>query len=305
MPSMLAAPAALATARLCGAAAWLHVQDFEVDAAFELGLLRGGSARSWIERCERKLLRSFDVVSTISNAMVDRLQQKGIDRAQCALVPNGVDVRSIRPSSPAAGLRREIGLREDQRVCLFAGTMNRKQGIHVVIEAARALQHRDDIVFVLSGDGELRPALEQAAMGLGNIRFHGLCPPQVLNELLNLADVHLLPQLRNAADLVMPSKLTGMLASGRPVVAGAAAGTEIARVIEGRGALVEPECAASLAAAVQSLCDDDGMRLRLGEAARRYAVEQLDQVRLFDDLDAALHRIAGTQTTATPRPALV
>lgn len=290
-PSILTAPVALLAARLCNAASWLHVQDFEIDAAFELGLLEGPRMRRGVLAVERATLRRFDRVTTISAPMLETLLAKGVAPERAGLFPNGVDVSEIRPAGRSPALRLALGVREDQTVCLYAGTMNRKQGLQGVVEAARRLQARDDIVFVLSGDGECKPALEAAAAGLPNVRFQGLCPAERLNDLLNLADIHLLPQLRGAADLVMPSKLTGMLASGRPVIAAADAGTEIARVVAGCGRVVTPECLPSLTRAIVELADDAALRVQLGNGARALAVEHLDRSLLLDRLDARLQQL--------------
>src|SRR3546814_10977620 len=99
---------------------------------------------------------------------------------------------------------------------------------------------RNDITFVLCGSGPTRPELEARAAGLTNIQFHALQPQEEFQELLGLATVHLLPQRAGAADLVLPSKLANMLASGRPVVAGAAPGSDLAISVDGCGIAVEP-----------------------------------------------------------------
>ncbi|MDB5732343.1 MAG: glycosyl transferase, partial [Variovorax sp.] len=81
-PPLACTPAALAFARLNGAAAWLHVQDYEVDAAFDLGMLKGRRLRQLVTATERWLMRRFDRVSTISGRMVERAIAKGIDPAR-------------------------------------------------------------------------------------------------------------------------------------------------------------------------------------------------------------------------------
>lgn len=300
-PSLLTAPAALLAARLCHAQAWLHVQDFEVEAAFELGLLKGDRSRARIQGVEANLMRRFDRVTTISERMKDRLLFKGVDPDRVGLLRNGVDVESIRPMGGSKPLRAQIGLRDDQTVCLYAGTMNRKQGLGTVVEAARRLADRSDIAFVLAGDGEYRADLESAAAGLPNVRLLPLCPPSGLGEQLGLADIHLLPQTRGAADLVMPSKLAGMMASGRPVVAAARADSELASVVPGRGLLFEPECASSLSHAILRLADDASERDALGQAARRYAVTELDREVLFDRLDTTARALVEEPTFAPGR----
>lgn len=288
MPAMFAAPWGRLTAWLSGARSWLHVQDFEVDAAFELGLLGGSGIKRFVLGLERRVLASYDVVSTISRRMLAKLEAKGVPSERCALLPNGIDLGAIRPVERPSALRAQLDIAEGQLVALFAGTMNRKQGVHLIIDAARRLQSRRDLVFVLSGNGEFRPALEEQARDLPNVRFQDLCPAERFNDLLNLADIHLLPQLPGAADLVMPSKLSGMLASGRPVVAAAAAGTEIATVVEGRGWVTEPESVDAFTQAIERLCDDADARERMGRSARDFAASALDNARLFNGLDAKL-----------------
>ncbi|HEV3106737.1 MAG TPA: WcaI family glycosyltransferase, partial [Trinickia sp.] len=93
-PTLLCAPAAWALARATGAKAWLHMQDFEVDAAFELGLLESARAARFAHAIERSVLRRFDVVSTISEKMVARLVGLGVDASNAVCVPNWVDVEA-------------------------------------------------------------------------------------------------------------------------------------------------------------------------------------------------------------------
>lgn len=287
-PALFCAPAGWLLARLSGARAWLHIQDFEVDAAFELGLLK----RPWLRRLalfmERGLMRRFDTVSTISRRMLRQLAAKGIPLEDTEIVPNWVDLSVVTPGDRSFALRRSLGIDPSQLVCLFSGTINRKQGLDVLVEAARLLRHDARIVIVICGNGELRAGLEAAAAGLGNVRFLDLQPASELNALLNMADIHLLPQLRGAADLVMPSKLVGMLASGRPVVAAAIDGTEIASIVSDCGVCTEPESAHGFAQAIGELADDPSRRVLLGAAGRAYAERVLDAQKIFDRLDARL-----------------
>ncbi len=76
---------------------WLHIQDFELDAAFELGLLKGRWLRRLAESWERRTLRGFKRMSSISTAMVQRLASKGVTSSHCALLPNWVDLKAIQP----------------------------------------------------------------------------------------------------------------------------------------------------------------------------------------------------------------
>jgi colanic acid biosynthesis glycosyl transferase WcaI len=121
---------------------------------------------------------------------------------------------------------------------------------------------------------------------LANIRFLPLQPFERLGELLGTADIHLLPQSPGAADLVLPSKLSGMLASGRPVIATCRAGTELDAVVSKCGLVVPPQDSSALAAAICKLANEPKTRLDLGRRARAYAEANFER-------DAILGRIFG------------
>ena len=274
-PAMVCAPMAWVTARISGAQAWLHVQDFEVDVAFRMGLVNVGLARHLVWRMERALLRRFDVVSTISGRMIDHLMKKGVNPERCHLFPNWVDIDKIRPLDGISSYRARLGIPIQAVVVLFSGTMGSKQGLEVVPAAARLLQHRHDIHFVICGDGVMKPKIEADAQGLARVHLLPLQDVAMLPELLGLADIHLLPQSPDAEDLVLPSKLTGMLSSGRPIVATCNPDTEIAMVVKACGKVVPPLQPEALAQAVEALADDPHGRAQLGQAARRYAEEEI------------------------------
>ena len=282
-PPLFCTPAGLLFARLRSARSWLHIQDYEVDAAFELGLLEGERLRSIVSGGEGRLMRRFDRVSTISQRMLERALRKGVAPERLLSFPNWADVSAIRPLTSPSPYRRELGIADDAVVALYSGNMGAKQGLESLADAAMLTRDTPNIVFVFCGNGSGREGLMARCAGLSNVRFLDLQPVDRLGELLGLADVHLLPQRADAADLVMPSKLTGMLSSGRPVVAGARADTELGRVVSQCGRIVPPEDAASFANAVQSLAADAALRRSLGEQARRFAEEHFAQ-------DAVLER---------------
>ncbi|MEQ8968459.1 MAG: WcaI family glycosyltransferase [Azospirillaceae bacterium] len=275
-PALIAAPFSLAAAKLAGAVSWLHLQDFEVDAAFALGLLGGGLRHRLALETERRLMRGFDRVSTISPQMLNLLHTKGVDPGRTMIMRNWIDTNRIAPLDRPSALRAELGLAPGTKVALYAGNMATKQGLPILIRAASRLAHRRDLVFVLAGAGPGRAELEAEAAGLANIRFLPMQPLERLNELLNLADIHLLPQRADAADLVLPSKLTGIMASGRPVVATAFPDTGLAREIADAGTVTPPGDAEAFAKAIEDLADSPERRAAAGEAARRHALGELD-----------------------------
>ena len=104
-PAFVCAPMGWLAARLAGARAWLHLQDFEVDLAFDMGLLSSKPVRGIVLRLERFMLRRFDQVSSISTRMVQTLQRKGVPKARTQYFPNWVDVSRIHPDLDGAAFR--------------------------------------------------------------------------------------------------------------------------------------------------------------------------------------------------------
>jgi len=165
--------------------------------------------------------------------------------------------------------------------------------LEILLECAERLSSKTYITFVLCGEGAARRELEIRARALVNVRFLGLQPEARLNELVNLADIHVLPQLAGAADLVMPSKLTGMLASGRAVVACAESGTELGRVVGACGRIVPPGDVSALAQTILELAHDERLRAVLGERGRDYAVQHLDRNKILADFASTLRKYTG------------
>ena len=289
-PALTSTPGARLAAAFGGAAAWLHIQDFEIDAAFALGMVSGGPVRRFALGSESWLLRRFHRVSSITPAMVARLGEKGVATARRRLFPNWVDTATIRPAESA--LRRELGLPPEAVVALYSGNMGEKQGVETLAEVARSLAG-SPVILLLAGAGAAEPRLRAATAGLAQVRWLALQPVAKLNDLLNAADLHLLPQRADAADLVMPSKLAFMLASGKPVVAGAASGTALARAIEGAGIAVPPGDPAAMAAAVRALAQDTGRRKALGEAARARAMAEWDREAILSAFESELRAAVG------------
>ncbi len=305
-PSLLSAQVGALAAKLTGAASWLHVHDLEVDAAFELGLLQNNSLiRRSMTGLEGRIMRSFDRVSTISPQIMRRLRQKGLKPDILREFHNWVDTSVIAPGSNQTRLRSELGLKPTDVVALYSGAMSTKQGLELVVEAARATVDRNPAVqFVLCGNGPMRGALMRMTDGLSNLRFLDLQPAERLSELLSTADIHILPQKAQISDLVLPSKLAGMLASGRPIIAMAAPGSGVAIETEGAGVIVPPGDAQALAAAIITLAGDGASRTRFGSVARTHAKQRWDRATIIRSLEVeflALTKRAAINLTDPPQ----
>jgi colanic acid biosynthesis glycosyl transferase WcaI len=142
--------------------------------------------------------------------------------------------------------------------------------------------------FVLCGAGPELLVLRSAATALTNVHFLPIQSGDSFPELLNTADIHLLPQREEAADLVLPSKLGGMLASGRPIIAMATAGTGIAEEVCEAGLLVRPGNVTGLTEALCALVENSELRASLGANARSWAVQRWDKFMILRDWEREL-----------------
>jgi colanic acid biosynthesis glycosyl transferase WcaI len=289
-PSLLAAPLGLLAARLSGGSAWLHMQDLELETALATGLL---AKRSWVRvlaGVESRIIRRFDGVSTISPAMGRRLVEKGVAPEQVTIHRNWADLSGVKPLAGPSAYREKWKI-STPHVALYSGALGRKQGLDLIISAARRLASRNDLTFVICGNGPYRAELEAMVDGLNNIRFFDLQPREHLGQLLGLGSMHLLPQIGAAADLVLPSKLTNMLASGRPIIATTEPGTGLYAEITDCGLAVPPGDVAAFAGAIEQLCESPALGRQLGAAARKRAETHWRRetilARFIDDIEAA------------------
>jgi len=241
----------------------------------------------------------FDMVSTISSSMQRKVHHLGVLQDRSTIVPNWVDTSKLHPGAQGKDLREEWGLSSVQPVVLYAGNMGKKQGLEIVLDVAeKMLVNNPAVRFVLVGEGAAKADLVAGAekRKLTNILFRPLQPLENLPGLLTMADIHLVIQKRGVADAVMPSKLTGILASGGFSIITADQDTELGRLVDehpGIAVRAEPEDADALAAAVQRILETVRGTGRINQVARKYAERTLDQQVILSELERRLIRLSG------------
>jgi len=274
---------------------WLHIQDFELEAAAGLEMLGRSGLRRFFHSAERFLLRRAAKVSTITEAMRRRVVEKGLPKSRTSLFPNWSDVEFVRPLPPDDQVREEFGAGPNDVLVLYAGNMGEKQGLDLVLDAADCLRERPEIKFVMVGAGAARERLERTARGrrLNNVRFFPLQPLERLPLMLASGDIHLVVQRREAADLVMPSKLANILAAKRASVATAEAGTALHQVLNEHdcGITTAPGSVEGLVAGIVTLAENAKMREQLGQNARRYAESHLDKDKILTEFESRLQEL--------------
>ena len=236
-----------------------HVQDLQVDAAESMGFFKSKWLLGLLKSAERFLLSRVSHVSTISEGMRRRIVAKGVAGERMLHVPNWVDTEIVHPVPQTMSLRREWGIPTDERVVMYSGNLGDKQGLEDMIVAADLLRNTPRLRFIIVGKGDYEEPLREMVRtrGLSNVTFKPLQPLSRLAAALSVADVQLVLQRRAAADLVLPSKLTNILAVGSHALVTAEPGTSLHDiVVEHRlGTVIEPENPRLLAAALLRILD--------------------------------------------------
>lgn len=260
VPTLFCTPGMRLLGKLSGARTLLHIQDYEVDAMLGLGMVgkgKGGKVAKLAGAFERSGLHNVDYVSTISRSMMNKAQEKGVAAEKVIFFPNWSEVARFRDvaASDVSALRTKLGLPASQKIILYSGNIGEKQGLENVIEAATQLRNHD-WMFVIVGQGGGKARLEKmvAERRLTNVKFFPLQPYETLPVLLKMGDCHLVVQKRGAADAVLPSKLTNILAVGGNAVITAEPETELGQLCQnwpGIGVCVEPESVSALVAGIE------------------------------------------------------
>lgn len=272
-----------------------HIQDLQVDAAKELGMIKNQTFLNIMFGLERFILKNSTKVSTISLGMEQKIAAKGIPASQQLMFPNWVDESAIKPLPKEQSLRAEFGIGMEDKVVLYSGNLGEKQGLESIIETAKLYKDRKDVYFIIVGSGGAKEKLQQMAAeaNLDRVQFYPLQPYEKLSALLATADVHLVLQKKSAADLVMPSKLTGILSAGGCSIVTAEPGTSLYTVMHkyDMGLLCEPENNVALSETIGIAINSDLTSYRVN--ARKYAEQFLSKENILKQFETDLKSLSG------------
>lgn len=266
---------ALLYKKLRGAKFLYHVQDLQIEAARDLQMIKSKSLIKGLFGLEKFVLKQADVVSSISKGMIKKVEAK--TGKEVVFLPNWVDMNFFYPLSNRNELKIKAGFAADDILVLYSGAIGEKQGLEMILESAARLKNNKRIKFLVCGSGPYKEKLIDQAnqRELDNVHFIPLQPFEQFNAFLNMADVHLVIQKKGASDLVMPSKLTTILAVGGVALVTAEKGSSLYEVVEenNMGVLVDPENEEAFSNALLKIIDEDLSFIR--NNARRYAEEHL------------------------------
>jgi colanic acid biosynthesis glycosyl transferase WcaI len=258
-----------------------HIQDLQIDAAWELKMIKSKRLINFLLKVERFILKRADVVSSISPGMIKTIEKKC--KRRVVYFPNWVDTKTLFPMKEKSKLKTNFGFKETDFIVLYSGAIGEKQGLEDIIHTAQFLLQVPNLKFVICGSGPYKEKLKKLKekTGAANVFFLPLQPVEKLNELLNMADIHLVLQKANAGELVMPSKLTSILSVGGVAVITTAKNSSLYEMISANdiGVIAEPESNSELTATIEKLINSD--KEIISSNAVTYAREFLSIEKVF------------------------
>jgi colanic acid biosynthesis glycosyl transferase WcaI len=294
-PPILGLAALVAARRACARFVFL-CEDIFPEVATLLEDFHNTAVDRTLDRINRYLLREADAVVALGERMKRRLiEEKGADSSRVHVIHNWADCQVITPGPKDNAFARAHGL-ADRFVLMHSGNVGLSQNLDLLVEAAARLQSRDRLVIAVVGDGARRQTLENEASrrGLANIRFFPYQPRELLHESFATADAFLVSLKPGLEGYIVPSKLYGILASGRPFVAAVDPSCEAATIAREHqcGTVAMPGDVDALVAAIATFYDDPAGARVMGENARRAALgyDRRAAVQRYHDLFAALNR---------------
>ena len=219
-----------------------------------------------------RVVRSLDGLLANGHGVATLLEQAS--ERECRIADGVVDLDIFRPSENRCPLRAELGLAETHDVLLFAGYLTREKGIYELLSAfVRVRQQLPNAVLAICGRGAEEKGLRQriSELGLGDwVRLAGQVPPNQMWKWMQVSDVFVLPSYNEG----MPNAVMEAMACGLPVVSTNVGGLPAAVGDSGGAVLVEPRQSETLATVLQSILGDRALRQRMGQAARKTAVQK-------------------------------
>ncbi len=265
----------------------LEIRDLWPETISAIGAMRNARLLRFLELLEKWMYAGATRIVTVGDGYKEKLIEKGVPEEGISVVTNGADLEFFTPRPTRVELKEQYGL-DSRFVCASIGTLGLCSGLEIVPLAARILQDkgRDDLIFLLVGDGAVRGDIEAlvAEHKLNNVVLTGRQPKALMPDFISIADVclsHL--QRKDLFRTVLPSKIFEAMAMARPVILGVEGfAADLLRRADA-GICIEPDNAKELAAAVERLADNREESERFGRAGYDHVVKHFNRTTLAAD----------------------
>ncbi|MGE3317234.1 MAG: glycosyltransferase family 4 protein [Planctomycetaceae bacterium] len=288
----------------------LEIRDIWPESIEAVGAMSNKLVLRYLTFLERRMYRAADHIVAVGNGYRDNVARKIGDSSAITVLTNGVDLDRFVPAEPDDGFRKEWGL-EGRFVCSYIGTIGMAHGLDVLLRAAQILKDsgRDDVRFLLVGDGAHRRPLQDEAVRLGLeqfVLFTGRLPKEAMPRVISSSDACLI-HLRGCElfETVIPSKMFEFMAMRRPIIMGVRGEARQYVIDSGAGLEMEPDSAESLLECVSALASSPSLARELGSRAREYVAENFSRDVIAERYLTLLDGVVTRSGRATPDQQIV
>ncbi len=254
----------------------LNIQDVFPDVAIQVGAITSPKIIRIFKKLEHFCYKKSAAISVLSEDLAENVKAKiRSTESQVVVIPNFVDIRKISPLDRQTFYRSELNL-NDQIVIMYAGNLGHSQSLNLMVQAAKHHQSREDVAYVINGEGVVAQELIKQAQNLPNLSVTGFKPATRLSEVLASADIHVVLLKKGLGTSSLPSKMYTIFAAGRPVIASIDPETEVSKILSENqaGITVEPEESEEFIAAIERLVNNQNERVKMGAAGRTWVEKQ-------------------------------
>lgn len=258
---------------------WMHIQDFEFDAALQTGVGNNKNIIfSLLFKLEKWLFSKADLASTISYSMLNRLSEK--TKSEQFFLPNWIDDEKINPINA----QTHKYLKSKKTKILYSGNIGDKQDWVAFIQFCIDLNpSKYEVVIV--GDGSKKEMVCNAILALNHVNYYPPVPFEELSDLLCSTDVHVLFQKPEVIDTVMPSKVLGMMASAKPSVIIGNNKSEVKSIFDASGAgLYFTQYSEEIISGLEKLTEDKQLLTLQGKKARQYVIDNFSKEKILSSM---------------------
>lgn len=268
---------------------WVHIQDFEFDAAIDSGLLKANKKQiiSVLQWIEKKVLKKADKVSTISYGMLNKLKKK--TTVPSYYLTNWIDVSLFDINSK----EKHLYLKSDKFKILYSGNIGVKQDWDFFFKVLEKLKLINNIEVIVVGEGAEKSKIVEQTEPFNFVKHYNLVPYKELPLLLSSADLHILFQKNDVIDTVMPSKLLGMMGSAKPSIVTGNLNSEVAAVYKASkgGYFFEGSSVDDVIDCIMKLQDNFLLCQKLGKNARKYVHNKFSKEEVLNKFMSQLEQL--------------
>lgn len=284
------------------------VMDLYPDVLVACDVLSPRNGLTWaLTKINNLCIRRSDRTVVLGRCMKRRLMGKGLPGEKVSVIRVWGDVAELSDGAGGENRYRALWHLENKFVVMYSGNFGLGHDVRTMCDAAERLRHREDIRFVFAGGGKHKKCVEDFLAGhkLGHAQCQPYQPREQLGALLSLADVHLASLIEPLSGVIVPSKVFGIMAAGRPTLFIGPADSEAAQLLHehGCGQTFRPGDGETLAAAIERLADHREQARAMGERGREAMLQHYDRVQACGQWEQLLSSLIRHRGAAAPRDA--